>query len=105
MSARFPFPTKLNPIWWLGNADEPTHPDHSRLGWWLRNPFHNLTHYVLGCADRRRLRIGPGNGGNHLILQFWPPFVCPYICHWGARWEGYLGWREDGELGARFTLK
>lgn len=51
---------KLNPLWWLGNADDPVPPpDWYRPGRrfrkarrHLRNPLHNFTFYVIGIADK-----------------------------------------------------
>lgn len=117
MSARFPFPRKLVPWWWLGNADDPTPNDWfmpardmwlRRVCWWLRNPMHNLVWYVIGCADRRFVRLGtryPSNfneGGGWVInalVQGWPPFLCPFVSYRGRSWEGYFGWRDDGCFG------
>src|SRR5437764_14572903 len=56
---------KLNPIWWFGNADEPVPPAWYRPGkmgrtflWHLRNPWHNLTVFVVGIGDKRLVRAG-----------------------------------------------
>src|SRR5262249_16048462 len=56
---------KLNPIWWLGNADEPDPPDWYRpnkscrkIMWHFRNPCHNFTFFVIGIADRPFTRAG-----------------------------------------------
>jgi hypothetical protein len=79
------------------------------LFWRSRNPFHNLMFYVVGCADRRFKLIGentnwrePNGLHAHLILQFWPPWFCPYVSYRSpGGFEIYLGWRHDGALGAR----
>ncbi len=83
------------------------------LRWWTRNPFHNLFFHVLSWPV-----------GNALILVQGPPFkvmhrrpptnwvspgkqvivsLVPLFFSWRvAGWEGYIGWRESGELGAAF---
>lgn len=117
MSARFSTWRKLNPIWWFGNADDPDPPIWfwpsrdawvRRLGWWVRNPFHNLVWYVVGCADRWFVRLGtryPSNfketGGwvFNALFQAWPPFLCPFVSYRGRKWEWYIGWRDDGCFG------
>lgn len=106
MSARFPFPTKFRLSWWRANADEPSHPDFTAEEWARRNPWHNFTWYVLGCADRRFLRLGSAdNSTPHVLLQFWPPWICPLIAL-DTRWFFlYLGWRYNGPFGGRFILK
>ena len=72
-------------LWWLliGNADDGLHgagtawnPTAERslrraLGWWLRNPLHNLTWYVLGVADQSRSIIGPRAGEFHTAGPGW----------------------------------
>lgn len=104
MSARFPFPTKWNPLWWLGNVDNPPPPGYSRSEWWMRNPLHNLAWYVIGCADRRFRLIGPAHR-SHVLLQFWPPFICPFLVIERGRFYAYIGWRHDGPFGARVTWR
>jgi hypothetical protein len=66
-----PWRRKVDPLWLLfGNADDGVIGDRkrnpaqidtwrTRLAWWLRNPLHNLTWYLLGVADRRRDVWGP----------------------------------------------
>lgn len=64
---RISWKKKINPCWWLKNDDDPVPPDdfHSKrpmwlrqLLWFVRNPMHNFTFYVIGIADRHKLRIG-----------------------------------------------
>lgn len=107
MSQRFPFPTKLNPVWWLKNSDQPC----DEWGGFWRNPCHNLMWYVIGCTDRLFRRFGPpqdfapSGWHKHLIIQMWPPFICPFVSYMGERWEWYAGWRYGGAFGARITRK
>lgn len=112
MSARFPFPEKWRPVWWLQNADDAPPIGTSAMAWFWRNFAHNFFWYVAGCADRRFAVIGTNtnwrDGGGwhlHLVLQFWPPWFCPYVSYNSQRIEGYLGWRHDGALGLRLTLR
>ena len=62
---KIPFYDKLNPVWWLENADDPIPPawyrpgdPHRGLKWSFRNPFHNFDHYVIGIADKTFERSG-----------------------------------------------
>lgn len=81
--------------------------------WWLRNPFHNLFFHVLAwapaeafvlveCPPLRAFRRRPHRNwvttGAQFQLVARPLFVSWRI----AGWEGYLGWRERGALGAAF---
>ena len=56
---------RLNPIWWLGNVKWPEAPDWyleeehkgksmkwATFVWYIRNPFQNFTHYVIGISDK-----------------------------------------------------
>lgn len=60
---------------------------HTRWGavrWWLRNPFHNLTHHVLAWPGGPCLRLGGTKPG----------------------WIFYLGWRPpDGHFGIKLTYE
>ena len=113
MSARFPFPTKLNPLWWLKNELDPVPPAEymvgsptwkRRLYWWCRNPFHNFMWFVLGCEDRKHLTLVLIKDRLHFLFQAWPPFICPYVCYDSPKFFFYLGWRLGGAFGARITL-
>jgi hypothetical protein len=110
---------KLNPLWSLGNADDPQPPvDYKpgspirRLQWSLRNPLHNFTFYVIGVSDKDTVRTGrhanhvfaPGGGWNwavtrrHLVLL-------PFVSYENDRCRFYLGWRESGNFGAKLTFR
>lgn len=61
-----PWWNRLNPLWWLSNADrdydphfkpEPPHRVRKFL-FAVRNPGHNFTHYVIGLAHRPFKRVG-----------------------------------------------
>ena len=64
---------KINPVWWVGNNEEPDPPAWyepgnpcRRIYWRLRNPFTNFSYYVIGVADRDARRSGwyPKNVSN-----------------------------------------
>lgn len=109
---------RLNPIWWLGNMDDPVPPDWYRPGkadrqwqWQLRNPFHNFTFYVIGVSDRPATRTGrfptevfPVGGGWNWAIHRYHFILLPFIAFEGARWRFYLGWRDTGNLGAKLNV-
>jgi hypothetical protein len=104
---------KLNPFWWLGNRDDPITleknskrwPDDAlwlrKLKWFFRNPAANFRRYVIGFWDKRDIwaRQRPGNDdmwpldGERLAICL--PFISFHL--WG--FEGYLGWKPNGEFG------
>jgi hypothetical protein len=109
---------KLNPIWWLGNADEPYPPSWYRPGghcrkftWHLRNPCHNFSCYVVGIQDKRFTRVGrfpgkvskPDGGWNWAVCRYrW--LRLPFIDYARGRFEFYCGWRTGGDLGMKLNL-
>ena len=109
---------KLNPIWWFKNADEPKPPAWFRPGekrrqfkWFLRNPFHNLTHYVIGIADKKYVRSGrypekvsnPNGGWNFAIARRGIVFL-PYLSYRRGKFEFYFGWRVLGNFGIKINV-
>ncbi len=112
-----PFDTcqKLNPRFWIANADDPTPPDWFRPGedgrdwkWHLRNPFHNLTFYVIGIADREFTRVGPHpeavfnpDGGWSWAYSRASLLPLPYVSYIRNNFQFYLGWRERGNFGIK----
>lgn len=107
------FYDKLNPVWWLQNADEPEPPDwyrpadkHRVLKWRFRNPFHNFDHYVIGIADKQFQRSGQypernsdPNGGWDFDLSRRKLVVLPFISYEKSGCTFYFGWREHGAFG------
>lgn len=86
--------------------------------WFCRNPLGNFVGYGLGLAGHDRTIKGTApvmltswrdgrneyagrTGWRWAITNNWAPFVS----YWGGRIEFYLGWRPDGALGAKFTLR
>jgi len=106
---------KFNPVWWLGNADEPTPPDWYRPNgrmrtflWHLRNPSHNLSHYVVGVSDKETVRSGrhvksvakPGGGWNFCVTKY-KHLRLPFIDYHRGKFEFYFGWRVGGNFGIK----
>jgi len=115
---RFSIGQKINPIWWLGNADEPVPPKWYRPGqrarnllWHLRNPFHNFDCYVIGLSDKAFIRYGrfpedtfnPYDGWNWGVCSYkCLPF--PYLSYTKGRLRAYCGWRPGGAFGLELRL-
>jgi len=104
---------KLNPIWWVKNADTPTAPDwyrpdkHCRTFMWhVRNPCHNFARYVVGVSDKPFVRAGrypdrignPNGGWNYAVIKR-KRLRLPFVSYQGKRFECYLGWRTGGDFG------
>ena len=114
-----PFPTcrKLSPRFWIGNADDPAPPDWYRPDdsgrewkWHLRNPFHNLTFYVIGIADTEFTRVGPSpenvfapDGGWNWAISRASVLPLPFVSFQRNQFKFYLGWRERGNFGIKLT--
>lgn len=109
---------KLNPVWWLGNADEPVPPDWYRPGksfrkltWHLRNPCHNFDCYVIGISDKRFTVAGrfpsdtfnPNGGWNWTVCRY---KCCrlPFLSYSRGRVRAYCGWRTGGAFGLELKL-
>jgi hypothetical protein len=112
------FYQKLNPVWWLGNVDEPTPPDwycpgdrHRAFKWYVRNPFHNFGHYVIGVADKKFYRsgkfpahnAGPHGGWNFAVARR-HIVLLPFVSYERKGFTFYLGWRERGNFGMKFNF-
>ncbi|HEY4417102.1 MAG TPA: hypothetical protein VGO57_15545 [Verrucomicrobiae bacterium] len=107
------FYDKLNPVWWLENADDAVPPDwyrpddpHRLLKWRFRNPFHNFTFYLIGIADKQFTRSGfypernaSGQGGWDLEIARQRIVLLPFISYERPRVTFYFGWRERGAFG------
>lgn len=120
--ARKPWRKRLNPLWWLGNDDTPTAPDWYRPGkrwrtlyWYLRNPLHNFTRYVIGFCDRDHYVTGrvPAamvlrrdwneRGWQYaLVWAGWLPL--PFASYSGKHVTWYAGWRPGGDFGLKLNL-
>lgn len=112
------FYNKLNPLWWFGNIDEPVppawyRPDSKHRGflWHLRNPLHNLDHYVIGISDKTFVRYSksPENnssqdGGWDFALARRKLVVLPFLSYQRGRFNFYFGWRERGDFGIKLNF-
>jgi hypothetical protein len=113
------FYDKLNPIWWLGNADEPRAPEWYRpntrtrnFTWYLRNPFSNFSKYVIGIEDKKSIRSGkypdkisnPHGGWNFAVSRRHIVYL-PFIDYKHGRFEFYSGWRERGNFGLKLNFR
>lgn len=120
----YPWWRKLNPWWaFFGNADDGYWGDiywnpegrtdfATAVRWWLRNPAHNLTHYVLGVVDRQRTVCSPygsaharPGGGWLLGYTRVGRLVLPYANFTSDRIKFYAGWRPGGALGFKLNFK
>jgi hypothetical protein len=109
---------KLNPVWWLENADDPAPPawylpgDRNRaMKWRFRNPFHNFDHYVIGVADRDFWRSGrypernsDPHGGWDVEIDRRKLAVLPFVSFERRGCDFYFGWREHGAFGIKLTF-
>ena len=117
---------KCNPIWWFKNDDDPSPPTHlwdgkpewyRMLRWWLRNPLHNFTHYVIGWVDTYASihemvfvsRYVYVKGGSPVRERrvfragSWSfTFPWPYIKYESPNFTFYFGWRKSGAFGVAF---
>jgi hypothetical protein len=110
---------KWNPLWSLGNADDPEPPTwyrpaspNRRWLWQTRNPMHNFTHYVIGVTDKDTTRTGkypsevfaPDGGWNWAYTKR-GCLRLPFVSYAGKRSRFYLGWRESGNFGGKLNFK
>ena len=109
---------KLNPIWWVKNADDPVPPDwykpddkHRVTKWHFRNPFHNFTSYVIGISDKESLRSGRypelvsnPNGGWNFAVSRRRLLLLPFIDYRRGKFEFYFGWRKGGNFGIKLNF-
>lgn len=115
---KFSFWQKCNPVWWLGNANDPVPPENYRVGkccrqftWRLRNPCHNFTFYVIGIEDKPHTRVGrfPSkttnpNGGWNWAVSRYKRLRLPFVDYKRRRFEFYCGWRSGGNFGMKLNF-
>ena len=110
---------KLNPVWWLKNADSPVAPAWYRpnermrnFKWHCRNPCHNFNSYVIGISDKEFVRAGlypteiwnPNSGWNYTVIKY--KFVrLPMVSYRSKRINFYVGWRGRGDFGIKFIIR
>jgi len=111
------FYNKLNPVWWLGNVDDPTPPawyrpddKHRNTKWHFRNPFHNFDHYVIGVADKKFFRSGHypernsnPHGGWDFEVARRKLVLLPFASYQRGGFNFYFGWREAGSFGIKLN--
>jgi hypothetical protein len=108
----YPWYKKINPIWWIGNSNDPIngpedHPQFHptkptwirKILWGIRNPLHNFFFFVIGFEDQPEI-VNPGNQWAK-EGQKWN-IVMPYIYYKGKKKEFYFGWRCGLRFGAAF---
>jgi len=114
---RIHFYNKLNPVWWLGNVDDPTPPawyrpddKHRTTKWRWRNPLHNFDHYVIGVADKKFIRSGhypernsnPKGGWDFEVARR-KLVLLPFLSWQRGGFNFYFGWREAGSFGIKLN--
>jgi hypothetical protein len=115
---KFPSCKKSNPIWWFKNADDPAPPPGYRNGkccrkfmWYMRNPFHNFDHYIIGIGDKPFTRVGrfpeqvanPNGGWNWAVCKY-KCLRLPFVDYQRGRFEFYCGWRNGGNFGMKLNF-
>lgn len=112
------FYDKFNPVWWFGNADDPTPPNwykpddrHRHTKWYFRNPLHNFNFYVIGVADKKFSRSGKfpernsdPRGGWDFAVTRRHVLLLPYFSYDRHWCNFYLGWRERGNFGIKLNF-
>ena len=82
-----------------------------KVAWYVRNPFHNFTFYVIGIADKPFWRIGPYPTETSNPHQGWNWAVCErkmarlaFVDYKRKRFEFYAGWRTGGNFGIKLNF-
>ncbi|OOY31575.1 hypothetical protein [Thioclava sp. F36-6] len=99
------------PYGWLPRDTSKPDPNWpATIRWWLRNPAHNLTHYLMAIPfERQRLLIGKPKDGTlptitpagHILLAWnGGPFFKLQFTHW----EAYAGFRPKVVDGRRVGI-
>ena len=85
-----------------------------RLKWWLRNPCHNFTWYVIGLAHRHIAHINEFSqeqpGWNRAYTCLYGDYMTDahkakkykFIHYIGKKREFYIGYRGTGAFGIKF---
>lgn len=107
---RFSIWQKLNPLFWVGNADDEPPAGYTAWTWFLRNPFHNLFFYVIGVSDQKTIRYGPEPGDVFAWGWKWNVtqvegtwIYLPFIAYLNPNFRFYIGWRPGGALGVKIN--
>lgn len=84
-------PNQIKSFWWA-------------IKWWVRNPMHNLTHYVLGFKGHSYGYSGfdtdkPGVGFGWTYKDNGTKWPLLTLNIWNRL--GYIGWRPSGAFGLK----
>ena len=78
--------------------------------WFIRNPLHNFTFYVIGFADRKIITsegVWPKNN-KKILFTFRKidssSIKLPFFSFKLKRIKGYIGWRERGNFGVELRF-
>lgn len=82
-----------------------------KMAWYVRNPFHNLTFYVIGIADKPFWRIGPYPAKTSNPDGGWNWAICErkmlrlgFVDYEAKHFEFYAGWRTGGNFGLKMNF-
>jgi len=85
-------------------------PANQRIRYWIRNPAHDFTAYIIGFDGDPRYRTVRGNpdtvlqeGGTWAVRR-WRWLLLPFVSY-QHHFKCYLGWRPDGTFGGKFRFK
>ena len=94
------------PIWFMGFDYWMARVFGRRLGWLIRNPFHNLTRYRWGLTGKDYEVCPPGadtwskEGGWNTVGLWYGLWFHMFRSYRGKYIEFYYGWRpNDGAFG------
>lgn len=79
--------------------------------WYVRNPYHNFDHYVIGIGDKSFTRVGrfpaqvanPNGGWNWAVCRY-RNLRLPFVDYQRGGFEFYLGWRNGGNFGIKLNF-
>ena len=81
------------------------------MAWYVRNPFHNLTFYVIGIADKPFWRVGPYPTKTSNPEGGWNWAICErkmlrlgFVDYESKHFEFYAGWRTGGNFGLKMNF-
>lgn len=77
-----------------------------RIKWWVRNPFHNFTHHVIGIHGEPFTSAQVYEKGNlQKHFRYLNGKRYPYWIYNNGRLEWYVGWRSSGAFGIAFRTR
>jgi hypothetical protein len=107
----YPWTDKINPLWWVGNADDQPPAGYTGWSWFLRNPFHNFFFYVVGVSDRVTKRYGictsqvfvRGFNATATYVIGSAILWLPFLSYLNPHFRAYFGWRPGGAFGIKLN--